>query len=72
MKYFKISKKNFIHNCPMTIYNTKKALHIYGSEVAKLKSNMTHQNPMSINELTHIPVPNMIMNFHPNVNLLAD
>ena len=65
-------ERNYIRNCPIIIGNAKRALHIHGPDVAKLKSNMTRKKLLGIDEYKHVQIPKPIMNFHATVNLSTD
>jgi Zinc knuckle len=62
-----------IHNCPITIADAKRALFVYGPDLATLKGKTTKQNTN-----THIPstvashLPNYILDHHREVTLCID
>ena len=70
--YFRLLESNHIVNCPVTADDAKRAILIYGEEVATLKGKTTRQKPMKINEHITTPLPLTIQDTHPTVNMSAD
>jgi hypothetical protein len=70
--FFHLLQTNYIHNCPLTTDDAKRALQIYGPEVATIKGKTTRQSPVSITHKINIPIPLTIQDTHPTINLSAD
>lgn len=47
-KYFKLIETHFFRNCPITVEDAKRALHIYGLDIESLKGKITKHTPMAI------------------------
>ena len=71
-KYFKLLESNYFRNCPVTVDDAKRALHIYGPDVESLKGNSVRRSPLPINELDMVEIPNTLKDLHPTINLSAD
>lgn len=65
-------RKNLIMNCPVTIDDAKRALIIYGPDVAVLKGKTTRGKSPSVPITMPIHVPESILKFHQQVHLCAD
>ena len=59
-------------NCPITVDDAKRALHIYGPDVESLKGKTVRNRPVPIEDMTRVDIPNTIKILHPRVNLSAD
>jgi hypothetical protein len=71
-KYFKLLESNYFRDCPITVEDGKRALHIYGPDVESLKGKTVRRTPEAIKDATLVDIPNTIKDLHPHVNLSAD
>ena len=71
-RYLKLLEMNYFVNCPLTIDDAKRALHIYGSDVESLKGKMTRTSPTQILDAKRIEIPATIIDLHPNIHLSSD
>ena len=62
--FFKALESNAIRDCPITVDDAKRYLHIYGPEVAKLKGSTTRKKPSKIGEYLPVQIPKTIMDHH--------
>ena len=68
-----ILRGNFIQSCPVTPDDAKRALVIYGPDIAVLKCKMTRSNAAPrAPTYEAVPIPAPIMRFHRNVTLCVD
>ena len=63
---------NHIKNCPVTAADVRRALHIYGPEVAVLKGKAVRHKPDPVLPTALIPLPKSIQEFHSNITLYVD
>ena len=70
--FFNLLESNYIRNCPLTTDDAKRALQIYGPEVATIKGKTTRSKPTNITHEKNISIPLTIQDSHPTVNLSAD
>jgi Reverse transcriptase (RNA-dependent DNA polymerase) len=68
----KILSQRMILNCPVTADDAKRALFIYGPDLATLKGKTTRQNGEHIPSITPLPLPDYIRDHHKNVTLCID
>ena len=71
-KYFRLLETNYFRNCPITVDDAKRALHIYGPDGESLKGKMTRRRPQRIGEAIMINIPDTIKELHPTISLSAD
>jgi hypothetical protein len=72
-KHFEhILRHNLIRNCPVTVDNARRALTIYGIDVATLKGRSTKTPAQHVPTFTSIPVPAPILDNHKDVTLCID
>ncbi len=71
--YYSILTKNLIRNCSVTVDDARRALHIYGPDVAVLKGQMTRGAPAPrAPTFEAIPLPGSIVAHHRNITLSVD
>jgi hypothetical protein len=72
-KFEEIIVKNIIRNCPITIDDARRALTIYGLDVASIKGKTVRGKPVA-HVMGHKPVslPTSITDFHLDVTLCMD
>ena len=63
---------NFIPNCPVTVADIRRALHIYGPELATLKGRTTRSKPLPVPVSTFTPIPKSILDHHQYITLAVD
>ena len=71
-KYFKLLEIQYFRNCPLTVDDAKRALHIYGPDVESLKGKTVRNTPNAIEDMTRVDIPETLKDLHPHVNLSAD
>ena len=71
-KYFKLLESNYFRNCPVTVDDAKRALHIYGPDIEGLKGNSVRKRPLPITELATVDIPDTLKDFHPTINFSAN
>jgi hypothetical protein len=68
----KILSQRLINNCPITADDAKRALAIYGPDLATLKGKTTRKNGEHIPGANPIPLPDYIVEHHADVTLCID
>jgi hypothetical protein len=68
----KILSQRMIINCPVTADDAKRALVIYGPDLATLKGKTTRQNGQHVPSITPIPLPDYVREHHNNITLCID
>ena len=68
----KILSQRLINNCPITADDAKRALAIYGPDLATLKGKTTRKNGEHIPGANPIPLPDYITEHHADVTLCID
>ena len=64
---------NLLWNCPVTVADAKRAVHIYGTDVADLKGNTKKQHKGSaLSGFNPTPIPDHITKVHKNITLGID
>jgi hypothetical protein len=72
-KFEDILSKNIILNCPVTVDDAKRALIIYGPDIATLKGKTNRGQPATrIPDFTAVPIPAPILMYHQNITLCID
>ena len=71
-KFIHTLEHNHIRNCPVTSADVRRALHIYGPEVAVLKGKAVRKTPSHVPPTTIIPLPKAIKDFHSNITVYLD
>jgi hypothetical protein len=67
-----ILRCGYINNCPVAPDDARRALIIYGPDVACLKGKTTQSSPAPrVPTFTVVPIPAPILKFHRNVTLLV-
>jgi hypothetical protein len=68
-----ILKQNLIRNCPVTVDDAKRALLIYGPDLATLKGKTTRGQPTPhVPSFVAVSIPAPILEHHSNVTICAD
>ena len=70
-RYFKLLETNYFRNCPITVDDAKRALHIYGPDKESLKGKSRRRKPDKIMDGIMIDIPDTIKDLHPNAHLSA-
>jgi hypothetical protein len=65
-------ENKLIPNCPVTIADIRRALHIYGPEVSTLKGRTTRQKPLPVPVSVFTPIPKSILDHHQHITLAVD
>lgn len=71
-KFFKMLEDNKIRDCPLTIDDAKRCLHIYGPEIAKMKGSKARLKPGKIKEYKTFQMPRSIIDNHGSDQLSMD
>ena len=71
-KYISLLNQNLIRNCPVTTEDVKRALFIWGPEIATIKGKTTRIKPKHAPNTTTIPLPRTTQDFHSAVTLCID
>ena len=72
-EFLSILKKNLIRNCPVTHDDAKRAMAIYGPDVAVLKGKMTRSAAAPrIPTFEAVPIPAPLLEHHSTVTLCVD
>ena len=66
-KCFKLFETNFFRNCPLTLDDAKRSLHINDPDT--LKGKMTRSSASKIKNLQQIRIPVTITDTHPTVDI---
>jgi hypothetical protein len=68
-----VLRGNFVINCPVTPDDARRALLIYGPDIAVLKGRTIKKSPASrVPTYTAVPIPAPIMLHHRNISLCVD
>ena len=70
--FFKALTTNYIQNCPVTVDDAKRALHIYVPHAAHLKGKTVRSTPDAIEVRDLEPIPKRVLRAQRFVNLSAD
>ena len=65
-RYLNAIKKSIIINCPVTINDIKRSIHIYGPDVVGLRGKMTRRRPEPIGLMENIPLQAEVYEHHRN------
>ena len=66
-------RRNLIQNCPVTADDAKRALIIYGPDVATLKGKMTHNSASErVPTYQAVPIPPSVLKHHSQITLCID
>jgi len=71
-QFEQILAKNLIRNCPVTVDDAKRALLIYGPDVAALKGKTTKGPSQHVPTFNPVQVPGFILQHHSDVTLCMD
>jgi len=71
-QFEQILAKNLIRNCPVTVDDAKRALLIYGPDVAALKGKTTKGPSQHVPTFNPVRVPGFILQHHSDVTLCVD
>ena len=71
-RYFRLLETNYFIDCPLTVDDAKRALHIYGPDVEALKGKQTRARASKIVDGQRIEIPDTIKDLHPHIHLSAD
>lgn len=72
-EFYSILTRNLIRNCPVTPDDARRAVHIYGPDVAVLKGKMTRSAAAPrAPTFEAVPLPAPVTTHHRNVTLCAD
>jgi len=71
-QFEQILAKNLIRNCPVTVDDAKRALLIYGPDVAALKGKTTKGPSQHVPTFNPVQVPAFILQHHSDVTLCMD
>jgi len=71
-QFVQILAKNLIRNCPVTVVDAKRALLIYGPNVAALKGKITKGPSQHAPTFKPVQVPGFILQHHSDVKLCMD
>ena len=63
---------NYFRDCPITVDDAKRALHIYGADIESLKVKRTRPKARKITDGQRIEIPDTINELHPHIHLLVD
>ena len=70
--FFRILDNNFIHDCPVTSEDARRALYVYGPDIATIKGRVTRKQPAHVFNRHLIPLPMHIRTWHRTVTLCVD
>ena len=71
-KFFKVLERNQLCNCPITVNDKKRALHIYGTDEVMLKGKTTLRKSYRMEEARIMPISGTITDLHKQVVLSGD
>ena len=71
-RYFNLLETNYFIDCPLTVDDAKRALHIYGPDIESLKGKMTRARPRKIMDAQRYEIPTTIKELHQKIHLSAD
>ncbi len=71
-RLMKMINGNEIRNCPITVEDVQRAVHIYGADVAMLKGRMVRQPPQHVPPMIPTPLPQNFINHHGKVIMSFD
>ena len=71
-RFEKLVANNYILNCPVIVSDVKRALLIYGPDVASSKGKSSEAKPTAIPTFQPIVLPDYIMEHHMDVDLCVD
>ena len=71
-KYFKLLEMQYFRNCPITVDDAQRVLHIYGPDIEGIKGKKVRRRPNTINEMVCVSIPDTIKELYLNINLSAD
>ena len=65
-------QSNAIRNCPVTVADVRRALYLYGPDVAALKGKTPRSKPTHIPSVSVVPIPTSILASHPTITICMD
>ena len=68
-RFFRLLEVNHFRNCPLTVDDAKRALHIYGPGIESIKGKRVRKRPQKIEDRVMIYIPDTIKELHPYVQL---
>ena len=68
-QFFNLLKNNYFRDCPVTIDDAKRAVHIYGQDLAVVKGKTTRDKPLPIGMVELIALPDEVRIHHSRVTL---
>ena len=71
-RYFRLLETNYFIDCPLTVDDAKRALHIYGPDIESLKGKRTRAKASKIIDGQRVEIPNSIKDLHPHIHLSVD
>ena len=71
-QFVSLLNRNRIQNCPVTAADVKRALHIYGPNIASLKGKTTRRKPSHVPPKLNVPIPREILAHHSQVFICMD
>jgi len=70
--FIKLIESNYFRNSPVTVQDAKRAMLIYGTDLAFLKGKSVRKRPDPIKTIQQIPIPQTIFDHHQQINLSMD
>ena len=71
-RFINLLDRQYFRNCPITSTDAKRAIHIWGKDLAYLQGKTTRSRPAHVIGLPPVPIPQTIRDLHTNVTLCAD
>ena len=71
-KFHRLLDQNYFWNCPVTSHGARRAIHIYGDDIAAFKGKTTRQRPPPIHHQQFYDIPPAIKDLHSDVMLNMD
>jgi len=71
-RFISMIRNNYFRNLPITTQDAKRALYIYGKNIAEMKGKGIRKRPMSIQDIQTIDLPSEIKNIYDNIQVSVD
>ena len=71
-RFVNLLDRHYFRNCPVTSTDAKRAIHIWGKDLAYLQGKTTRSRPTHVIGMPPVPVPQTIRDLHTNVTLCVD
>ena len=71
-RFINLLHMRYFRNCPVTSADAKRAIHIWGKDIAYISGKTTRRSPEHVEAIPPVPLPTTISDLHRNVTLCVD